>query len=317
MNAPLRVLLIFAVALAYALVTRLLFAYEPFLQNFAIVSWTFIGVFPMVVGAITTFLGFKLFKPSRFWEFGAPALVMALGMLLSIITALEAILCVVVAMPVMIPFAILGGWLMGWFLRKSSRNLPISIAVILPFVLGPLEQQWEQPHESVTIQDCIEISATPEQVWAQIVSVPAIRADELPAQAIYWLDFPRPISAEIDFHGVGAKRTAIFEREVSFFEIVTEWEPLRALGFSIEADPAFIPHTAFDQHIIVGERFYDVLSGRYEIEPTADGCRLVLTSTHRLSTPFNFYAGFWSRWVMNQIQGSILVVIKARAEGRS
>ena len=32
---------------------------------------------------------------------------------------------------------------------------------------------------------------------------------------------------------------------------------------------------------------------------------------------FNAYAGWWSRWVMNQIQSSILTVIKSRGESRA
>ena len=104
---------------------------------------------------------------------------------------------------------------------------------------------------------------------------------------------------------------------MSFFETVTEWVPERTIAFTIKADPDFIPRTAFDQHIIVGGRFYDVLDGRYVILREENGCRLVLTSTHRLSTRFNAYAGWWSRWVMNQIQSSILTVIKGRAESRA
>ena len=102
---------------------------------------------------------------------------------------------------------------------------------------------------------------------------------------------------------------------MSFFEVVTHWEPAKKLAFTIKADPDFIPHTAFDEHIIVGGRFYDVLNGTYEIEPLNDGtCVLHLSSMHRLSTRFNWYAGWWSEWVMNQIQGSILEVIRQRCE---
>ena len=114
---------------------------------------------------------------------------------------------------------------------------------------------------------------------------------------------------------MGGRRHATFERDVSFFEVVTHWEPAKKLAFTIKADPDFIPHTAFDEHIIVGGRFYDVLNGTYEIEPLNDGtCVLHLSSMHRLSTRFNWYAGWWSEWVMNQIQGSILEVIRQRCE---
>ena len=154
-------------------------------------------------------------------------------------------------------------------------------------------------------------------MWQEIASVRVIQQEELPDSWIYRLDFPRPIAATLDREGVGGVRTATFERGVSFFERVTRWEPGRALAFSIHADPDFIPHTAFDQHVIVGGRFFDVLDGQYEIEPLPGNCcRLHLTSRHRLTTRFNAYAGWWSARIMGEIQGTILHVIRARAEAQ-
>jgi len=58
-----------------------------------------------------------------------------------------------------------------------------------------------------------------------------------------------------------------------------------------------------------------VLDGIYEIEPVSAGvCRLHLTSHHRLSTRFISYASWWSVRIMNEIQGTILEVIRSRAE---
>ncbi len=312
-NLP-RVALVVGIALLYGLIARVLFTQGLFNQKFNIVSWSFIILMPMSLGALTAFLGSKLFEKSAFWIYVAPVIVIYIGLIAAIITHLEAILCVVVAAPPMSALALIGGALMGQVLARSSGRLPMSFLVLLPFAASPVEELWKQPHQIVSIQDSIEIAATPEEIWQQIVSVPAIKPEQIPFKWIYLLDFPKPISAEIDREGIGATRHAKFERGVSFYEVVTDWKPQQKLSFSIKADPEFIPHTAFDQHIIVGGRFYDVLDGSYEIEKAPRGCKLILSSTHRLSTPFNQYAGLWSRWVMNQIQGSILTVIKHRAE---
>jgi hypothetical protein len=199
--------------------------------------------------------------------------------------------------------------------RRGSGNLPVAAFLLLPFVVAPLEQQWEEPHQTRVMRNSVEIGAAPAVVWDQIQEVAAIRRMEIPSQWIYRLGFPRPVAATLDREGVGGKRHATFEGGVSFYEVVTHWEPSVKLAFSIQADPEFIPHTAFDEHIIVGGRFYDVLDGTYEIEEIGPGrCRLHLSSTHRLSTRFNAYAGWWSEWVMDQIQGSILEVIRKRCE---
>lgn len=316
----LRVLLIVGIAAVYGIVCRVLFALEPTEGFLAIVSIAFIYTMPVSLGALVCYLGYKLDRPGKFWGLAAPPLTMLLLLAGSLLFEIEAAICVLVAAPVVLPFALLGGWVMSLILDRwrdrGGGRLQMAGFLLLPFVVGPIEEQWEAPHETRVMKNTIEIEATRERIWEHIAEVPAIAREEIPHQWIYWLGFPRPIAATLDRPGVGGKRHATFEGEVSFYEVVTVWEPGEKLAFTIKADPEFIPHTAFDEHIIVGGRFYDVLDGTYEIEPLGDGrCRLHLTSTHRLSTRFNAYAGWWSEWVMYQIQGSILEVIRERCEG--
>ena len=309
-----RLAIVFGVAILYAALARFLFAKLG--QAYQIVSFSFIFLMPLALGALVCYLGYWLDRPRRIWTGTAPCLAMLLALAGSFVANLEAMMCLVVALPLVVPISVVGAKGMHYSLQKRSKDrLLLSLAVLLPYVVSPLEQMWMVPHEVRTMHDSIRISATPSEIWSQISSVPAIRREELPFQWIYLMGFPRPISAEINLEGVGGKRHATFERDVSFFEEVTEWNKPQRLSFTIEADPDFIPHTAFDEHIIVGGRFYDVLDGTYEIEALPEGgCILHLSSTHRLSTPFNWYAGWWSEWVMSQIQGSILTVIRARCE---
>ncbi|MDF1824852.1 MAG: SRPBCC family protein [Verrucomicrobiales bacterium] len=308
-------LIVFAGSGIYALLMRVLFGLDRLADVLPIVSLAFLIFLPIGLGALVTFLGYRIVEKNAFWIYAAPALTILGGVLLMALFKVEAVLCIVVALPVMAPLSILGGWIISLILKKRDGRLQVSFLALLPLAIAPLESKWEKPHEQLTVIDTIDIDASADTVWSQIASVPRISTEELPFQWIYLLDFPKPVSAEIDREEVGGRRLAVFEREVTFFEVVTEWNEGKALAFTIEADPEFIPHTAFDQHIIVGGRFYDVLDGRYEIDPLHEGgCRLHLTSTHRLSTPFNSYAGWWSEWVMRQVQGSILDVIKTRCE---
>lgn len=308
--------IVLGVAGVYGVICRLLFASPQLSDWLQIVSIAFIYTMPLSLGALVCFLGFKLDRPSRFWSMGAPMLTMGILLLGSLFFNLEALLCVVVAAPVALGFALLGGFLMGLFLKRGDPGrLSVTFVVLLPFAVAPVEQLWQLPHETRVMRNAVAVRASPEIVWSHIFEVAPIQAAELPEQWIYTLGFPRPIAAMIDRQGVGGVRHATFERDVSFFEVVTHWEPLQRLAFTIKADPAFIPQSAFDEHIIVGGRFYDVLDGTYEIEARADGtCILHLESTHRLSTRFNVYTGWWSEWVMDQIQGSILEVIRKRCE---
>ena len=59
-----------------------------------------------------------------------------------------------------------------------------------------------------------------------------------------------------------------------------------------------------------------MLDGTYELQPLNDStCRLHLYSHFKLTTTFNFYAGWWAKWIMKDIQNNILTVIKERSEG--
>jgi len=110
-------------------------------------------------------------------------------------------------------------------------------------------------------------------------------------------------------------RRASFAGGVLFTETVDVWEPQQRLAFSIRADSAQIPDTTFDEHMRVGGVYFDVLRGEYRIEQLSDDrVRLHLSSRHRLSTDFNWYAGMWTDAMMSDMQRSILQVIKARCE---
>jgi hypothetical protein len=85
--------------------------------------------------------------------------------------------------------------------------------------------------------------------------------------------------------------------------------------FSIKAYPQEIPPTTMDKHIVIGGQYFDVLNGTYELEQlNTSTYRLHLYSHFSLTTNFNFYASYWARWIMKDIQNNILQVEKQRAE---
>ena len=85
-------------------------------------------------------------------------------------------------------------------------------------------------------------------------------------------------------------------------------------GVIVEASGVVVTN----QHVIVGGRFYDVLDGRYRIEPAGEGKVILhLSSRHRLNTHLGRYASWWSERIMDEIQGNILGVIRQRAEAQS
>lgn len=309
-----------AIVLVYGAFFRWAFTWELMEAAGGVVSLAFIFSVPLACGVVSVAIG-RMLGSNKWWLFAQviPCLAILFGLILTIIFRIEAVICVVMALPIVLGASVLGGLLGHVFLPSNDTrpHLHVTFAVFLPFIAAWIEGSMHWPSEHKAITNTIEINAPAEAIWPEIASVEAIPPDRIRNRWIYWIGFPKPIAATLDRAGVGGVRIATFERDVSFFEEVTVWDPPRTLSFSIHADPEFIPQSAFDRHIIVGGRFYDVLDGTYVIEPLGpDRCRLHLTSNHRLSTRFNAYAAWWSVQIMDQIQGSILDVIRERTEQR-
>jgi hypothetical protein len=313
----------FAAGLAYAGLARWLFQIggEGGRQLSEIVGISFVFLVPFAIAALAVYVGSR----GRRWNagecIGVSCALTAAYIAGSLLLGFEAVICILMAAPIMVVMAMVGA-LAAYAIRRwwedrrgGDGRLLISFCVLLPYLAAPLEQMLALPHAQRTAHTSIAIAAPPEAIWPQIARVPRIAPEELRRHWVYLIGFPRPLEATLSHDGVGGVREATFERSVRFWETVTRWEPGRRLSFTIRADGDFIPPATFDRHVTVGGEFFDVLEGDYRIEPRPDGTSILhLSSTHRLSTRFNWYAGLWSEWIMSDIQRSILEVIRARCE---
>jgi len=185
----------------------------------------------------------------------------------------------------------------------------------LPLLLSPFESRFLTQRELRTVENVIDIQASPATVWLNIERVPRIATSELQPSWSHSIGFPDPVEATLSAEGIGGVRHATFQGGVLFIETIDAWDPDRRLGFSIRAQTDQIPPTTFDEHVTVGGKYFDVLHGEYLLEPLSNGrTRLHLTSRSRVSTDFNWYAHLWTDAVMNDLQQRILFVVKNRSE---
>jgi len=236
---------------------------------------------------------------------------------ISVLSGKEGIICALMALPVFLFMALLGGFIGTRIFQRNRKNdkLYVSLFVILPFLIAPLENQLGLTDKIFTEHTTIEINATDKTVWSNITRVKEISEDENNNSLFQFMGFPRPIEAELDTIAIGGIRKAIFARGLFFTETVTQMQPNKLLAFNIVADPKSIPPKALDEHVMVGGKYFDVLEGKYEIEKINDEKIILhLTSQFRLSTRFNFYSGLWSKLIMKDIQENILDIIKRRSE---
>jgi hypothetical protein len=303
--------------LAYSLLARFGFDNAVFLKS-GLLSLSFLVIVPLALGAITAH--FIPNTASDGWRLvGAPFLVVLSFLVMTLLFNLEGLICLVIIFPVFLITATLGSHIYAsiadLITTKRDKTLVVAAFALLPFLASPVENRFDNPDDFKRVENTIEINAPAAVVWQHIIRVAPIRASDLGHSVIDDIGFPRPIEATLTHEGVGGVRHATFERGVEFIETVDDWQPLKQLSFSIVPNTATIPPTTFDEHVIVGGRFFDVLRGTYELRPAGPGrTLLVLHSQQRLSTHLNWYAGLWTSFVMSEIQSRILVVLKHRCE---
>ncbi|HKW31093.1 MAG TPA: hypothetical protein VJT54_17345, partial [Verrucomicrobiae bacterium] len=277
-----------------------------------------IGV-PLALGFITVWFG-ESGKSNNWWLWIVLPWLSSLACLAcALVLAWEGMICIVLLLPLILVLSSIGGLLAGISLKifksRRDRNYCVTIVALLPFFASPIEQLRSIDSETRTVRTQIEIHADAQTVWNQIRSVPLIAEKEQRFSFSHLIGFPRPLEAKLVGEGVGAIRFATFEKGVLFVETINEWDSPHRLSFSIRADTKDIPPSTFDKHVIIGGKYFDVLTGTYWIEDVGnDDVILHLSSSQRLSTRFNFYSHFWTDYLMADLQNYILGIIKKRCE---
>ena len=304
------------VATVYGHLTYVGMVFQLFPAWYAPMTVAFIFSLPVAIGACAVVLAPPERRGSTWNLLVVPWIASLLLALIPLLFAWEVVLCVAMALPIFLPLATLGAGLAYFGCRamgeRTARQHPLLLVMLLPYLVAPVEAWFEAPDSLHVVHNSLVVDASPEAVWRQIERVPAIGREEQRFSFLYWLGLPRPVEATLSGQGVGAVRHASFEQGLSFVETVNEWQDRKSLGFSIVRDQRSVPAEPFGA---IGGPFFDMLDGRYEIEPISDQ-RVVLhlSSTHRLTTRFNWYAGLWTEPIMSELQRVILEVVKARSQ---
>lgn len=315
-NKTKNILVAIGIPTLYALILRLFFGIDRWNSLFGVMSITFLFCLPTIVGALTIYLSEKEKVEKLWYRIFVPWIPVFLFLIITLAFAIEGWACWLMILPVFLIAASIGGLIGGYFkLNKQQDRLNISVMVLLPFFFAPMEQLIDEIPGTYETHTFIDINAKPEKIWDNVTRVSAIKADEDSGWLNRFLGFPRPVKAELNFEGVGAYREAIFTNGLVFHETVTEYEDNKLMVFDIKAYPHEIPSTTLDEHVVIGGHYFDVLNGKYELQPLENGKqRLHLTSKFEMKTTFNFYAGWWGKWIMKDIQENILRIEKKRSE---
>jgi len=152
--------------------------------------------------------------------------------------AFEGIICLMMAMPIALPLACFGG-VFGYLLQRwrwFQSGAPAFLSALLLVVPGiqDVEHLVAPTPPVYIVRSAINIHASPEKVWRQVVAFSEIAP---PREWVFRAGIAYPIRAEIIGSGPGAERHCVFSTG-AFVEPIQDWDEPHRLKFSVTSNPA-------------------------------------------------------------------------------
>ncbi|MGC4102132.1 SRPBCC family protein [Ferruginibacter sp.] len=311
-NSRLKTLLIGLIAgVAYAFLCMLIVTH--FHKN---VSVGYIFLLPVILGAIPVLFSTKEQLKTYKSYLLLPWLITFTFFVLCFVTGFEGMICLVI---IVAPFVLLGT--LGAFitrmvkLKEKGEGTKLYASLLLPLLVFAFESDFRATDQVHTVSTSIVINADRNNVWEHIKNVRNIQSSEIKTHFIHLIGIPKPLNGELDKEGVGGTRHITWEKSIRFEEKITQWNEGKGFSYDIHVDPASIPPTTLDEHVMIGGKYFDVLKGSYTIEPIdAAKNKVTLTCTYRVTTNLNLYSKLWADFILDDFNNMILEVIKKRSE---
>jgi hypothetical protein len=311
-----KLLLSVLIASFYGLTIRLLFGF--FNDVMPIMGVVFFFFVPYLIGYLTIILLPYKKEHTTTGAFFKPWLTVGVILLVTMFFSIEGAICWAMAWPVFGVLAGLGG--LSAFSRKRRRairkmdwdfekdewekpgGLKVSFLFLIPLLAGAIEGDRTSSFKELSVEKQVEIKASPEAVWKALLSNNQTDIKRQGLTFSSFFGFPHHLNTTVGKIAVGGSRVANYEKGLTFMETIEKIEPGRSLVLSIKTDPSRISKAVMDEHIVIGGEHVQLLQDEYKLEELSGGrTRLTLSSRFSINTPFNWYAGIWSKWLMSDI----------------
>lgn len=229
--------------------------------------------------------------------------------------AWEGVICLIMAAPIGFVFTYFG-FLIGFHFSKSTLNGQTTTAIILLLLSSPslmaFEDTIKETDDLRSVVTTIEINATPDKVWKNVVSFPQLKE---PTEFIFKTGIAYPINATIAGQGVGAVRHCNFSTG-SFVEPITVWDEPRLLKFSVDEQPEPMKEISlYDIHPNHLHGYWVSKQGQFKLTVLPNGHTLLEGTTWYVNKiKPGFYWTLWSDNIVHKIHNRVLEHIKTQAE---
>lgn len=229
--------------------------------------------------------------------------------------AIEGLICIIMAAPLGILITWIGCLFAHMVVDKQNKNAPTTLLILIIALPAFSFLEKDAVPELTSVVSSIEIKASPETVWKNVIEFPKLKA---PTELIFKTGIAYPIDAKIDGKGVGAIRHCNFTTG-SFVEPITVWKEPSLLKFSVDQQPAPMKEISFWD--IDAPHLHDYFvskQGQFKLTRLANGNTLLEGTTwyyHDIKPAF--YWSIWSNHIIHKIHNRVLGHIKENSEKQS
>ena len=174
------------------------------------------------------------------------------------------------------------------------------------------EDNFKQAEGLRSVTTTIEIDASPELVWKNVIAFPQLKE---PTEFIFKTGISYPINATITGEGIGAVRHCNFSTG-SFVEPITVWDKPNFLKFSVEEQPEPMKEISFyDIHPTHLHGYWISKQGQFRLIALPNGHTLLEGTTWYINKiKPDFYWTLWSDYIVHKIHHRVLEHIRDQTE---
>jgi hypothetical protein len=285
--------------------------------SYEAMSSGFIYFTPIVVGAVTAFVAEHQARRSVPYHVVASILANVLFVVGTMAILIEGLICAVVILPLFMVLGVFGAGCSVLVCRLTHWPKPtIGCVVLLPLLLGDADSGVTLPDSMAEVQRTIVVAAPPKIVWQELLNTSGIRPEEIEHAWVFRIGAPLPLEGQIVADAEQPIRRVRMAKDVYFDEVIQEQRVNEWIRWTYRFHNDSFPPYAFDEHVVIGGRYFDVRDTSYELTPIAEGTLLRMTLRYRISTRFNWYAAPVARWLLGNLVDSNLAYYRQRSEGR-
>jgi hypothetical protein len=300
-----------------------------------VMTMAFLVIIPVIIGFITVIAVGSSKVTSTAKGFLYPWISCSAILIITLLLNIEGAICWFMIAPFFFVLAGLGGLLAyhrikpkidynenyDFDFNKDENNTTknklgwASLIIIVPYLAGMAEMKIGHNDELLEKKQSLTINAAKDKVWQCMQSNKLVNLQHYKPGLVNALGFPKHISTELDSFYVGAKRKAIFEHGLYFDEQVLAVEKEKRVLLAVKTDPAKIPASVMDEHILIGGKHIRMYQDEYTLTDNLNGTTTVsLSSKYFINTPFNWYCKLWSQALISSVLKAELQLIKVNSE---